>query len=115
MKPKSPPRSAAFSLPEILKEVKQTVLVYLTPEGIELMQETPFVRKEGYIACREVYDISDPNYLHLDVRYYKDGSVVPKHAYLAIPHSYVCYLTADGPMHVSKRGERRKQREGGAA
>jgi len=107
MKQKAPARTTAFSLPEMLKEVRQTVQVFLTPEGIELMRGTPYVREDGYIACREIYDASDPTYLHLDVRYSKDDPLTPKHTYVAIPHSYVRYLTADGPLNIPKKSPRK--------
>jgi hypothetical protein len=91
--------SSSISLPEILKEVRQTVSVFLNPIGIENMQGTPYLRENEYIACSRIIDDTHPNYLFAEVRYYKNESKLPKHAFLSIPHNFIKYMVSDSAYH----------------
>ena len=92
-------QSTSISLPEIVKEVKRTVSVYLNEEGIKNLKGTPYLRENEFIACRRIIDDTNPNYLFAEVRYYKNESKMPKYIYLSIPHSYVRYMASDNTFH----------------
>jgi hypothetical protein len=108
------PRAAAKSktsqpltLKDILKEVKETILVYLTPAGIKNFQGTPYLRHGQYLACSAIVDERDPHYLHVQARYYTESSKLPQHAYLSLPHNYVKYMVSDAPFRKT-RGSAKK-------
>jgi hypothetical protein len=102
MKNRAVKPSSSLSLPEILKEVKRTVSVFLNEEGIQNMRGTPYLRDNEYIACRRIIDDTNPNYLFAEVRYYKNESKLPKYSYLSIPHSFVKYMVSDSTFHGSR-------------
>ncbi len=104
MKHRSPKSAASLSLPEMLKEVKRTVSVYLNETGIENMRGTPFLREDEFIACRRIIDDTNPNYLFAEVRYYKSESKLPKYTYLSIPHCFVKYMVSDNTFHEVRPG-----------
>ena len=93
-------QSSSLSLPEILKEIKRTVSVFLNEEGIKNMHGTPYLRENEYIACRRIIDDTNPNYLFAEVRYYKNESKLLKYSYLSIPHSFVKYMVSDSTFHA---------------
>jgi hypothetical protein len=95
--------AASLSLPDILREVKRTVSVYLNDAGIENMRGTPYLRDNEFIACRRIIDDTNPNYLFAEVRYYKNESKLPKYTYLSIPHGFVKYMVSDTTFHNKER------------
>jgi hypothetical protein len=103
MKNRGIKQNSTLSLPEILREVRRTVSVYLNDGGIENMKGTPYLRENEFIACRRIIDDTNPNYLFAEVRYYKNESKLPKYTYLSIPHSYVKYMVSDNTFHGKER------------
>jgi hypothetical protein len=99
MKNRGTKQSTSISLPEIMREVKRTVSVYLNEEGIKNLKGTPYLRENEYIACRRIIDDTNPNYLFAEVRYYKNESKLPKYTYLSIPHGFVKYMASDSTFH----------------
>jgi hypothetical protein len=97
MKDKMIKSNNEFSLPAIFKEVKQTVLVYLNEEGINNLKHTPYLRGGSYLSCGRIIDTKGPHYLFAIVRYYKDDLNKPKHAYIAIPHSFIKFMISENP------------------
>jgi hypothetical protein len=95
--------AASLSLPDILREVKQTVSVYLNETGIENMRGTPYLRDNEFIACRRIIDDTNPNYLFAEVRYYKNESKLPKYTYLSIPHCFVKFMVSDTTFHGKEK------------
>jgi hypothetical protein len=102
MRNKTQKQSNSLSLPEILKEIKRTVSVFLNEEGISNLKGTPYLRENEFIACRKIIDDTNPNYLFAEVRYYKNESKLPKYTYLSIPHSFVKYMVSDSTFHEEK-------------
>lgn len=94
--------SNPLSLPAIVKEVKQTVSVFLNDEGVANLKGTPYLREGAYIACSQIIDDSSLHYLSAQVRYYKKDSNLPKYAYLSIPHSFVKYLVSASPFSAHR-------------
>ena len=99
MKSKAAKQSNALSLPDILREIKHTVSVFLNEEGVKHLTGTPYLRENEYIACRRIIDDTNPNYLFAEVRYYKTESKLPKYTFLSIPHGFVKYMVSDSTFH----------------
>ncbi len=94
MKPKLT-TSARATLPEIFREVRESISVYLTQEGLEILADTQYIREGGYIACRKIAEISNSPFLHMEVRHYHLESKTPKYTYVSIPHEYVRYMSSE--------------------
>ena len=92
----------ALTLRDILKEVKETIQVHLTPAGIKSFQNTPYLRHSQYLTCSAILDEKDPHYLQVQARYYSDSSKLPQHAFLSLPHDYVKYMVSDSPFRKLK-------------
>jgi hypothetical protein len=103
MKPRT--EKNPLSLSQIAREVRRTVSVYLTDEGVEHLRTTRYVRKGGYIACKRIIDDQNPYYLNVETRYYSGDSNIPKHAFLSIPNRFVKYVAADHKFHRQRRIE----------
>ena len=99
MKSKKFKNTSTFTLPAIFKEVKQTVSVFLNETGIQALKGTHYLRDNSYIACSRVLDDAGAHYLMVQVRYYREEANLPKYAYLAVPHSYVKYMSSERPFH----------------
>ncbi len=90
-------RKNTVSLPSHSKEVKETVLVYLTESGIKEFGRSPYVRDGGYLSCSRILDDDHPHYLYVRARYYRRTSELPEYVYLAIPHCAVAYMMKETP------------------
>lgn len=90
-------------MPEMLREVKRTVSVYLNEKGVHTMRGTPYLRDDSFLACSRIIDDASPHYLFAEVRYYKGDSKLPRYSCLSIPHAYVKYMVSEHPFHEKIR------------
>jgi hypothetical protein len=101
------------TLHDIFEEVRKTIEVHLTDEGVAALRETPYVREGGCLNCRRIINSRATNYLDLEVRYYRDHSKLPEYAFLAIPHGFVRYMVAETDFNTApaaaKSAHRRKK------
>jgi hypothetical protein len=81
--------ASRVTLHKLLEEMKGSIVVFLTKEGITEFKETFYLRKNGSIVCSRIFVSSDSHYLSVEVRYYVPGSQVPKHTFIAIPHRFI--------------------------
>ena len=97
-------RRNTISLRSLSKEVKETVLVYLTEAGVQSFRESPYLREGGYLSCSKIIDDSHPHYLYVRARYYRHTSQIPEYALLALPHGSVAYMAREAsPEHEEEK------------
>jgi hypothetical protein len=95
-----------ISLQKLLEEMKGSVAVYLTKDGIAEFRDSFYLRKNGIIVCSRIFNSSDSNFLTAEVRYYVPGSQVPKHSFIAIPHRFIKYLESDSQSAFKNFGQK---------
>lgn len=91
-------------LHKLLEEMKGSIAVFLTKEGIAEFKDTFYLRKNGTIVCSRIFASSDSHYLSVEVRYYVPGSQVPKHSFIAIPHRYIKCMESESQVTFKKFG-----------
>jgi hypothetical protein len=98
--------TSRVTLHKLLEEMKGSVVVFLTKEGIAEFKDTYYLRKNGSIVCSRVFASADSNYLSVEVRYYVPNSQVPKHTFIAIPHRYIKCMESDAQVAFKKFGRK---------
>ena len=93
-------------LHKLLEEMKGSVAVYLTRDGIAEFKDTFYLRKNGSIVCSRIFNSSDSPYLNVEVRYYVPNSQLPKHTFIAIPHRYIKCMESDAQLTFKNFGQR---------